>query len=123
MVIAAFFYGNYLDKKYLETVQTGVRSLRRVEKQYCRYSRKSRSSVLIRVGNTEYGIALSSEICEQYPVNSAIPVYYLKRYDEYIYRVDNYKSRMNFLLTILLITILPWTYFWSVFYSKYARAK
>lgn len=123
MVVIGFFYSNYLDKKYLETVQTGVKSLHQVEKQNCRYSPKSRSSVSIRVGNTEYWVALSSDICEKYPVNSRISVYYLKKYDEYIYRINDYKSKINFLMIILLIAILPWTYFWNIFYSKHALKK
>lgn len=119
MVIIGLIYSKYQDNKYNEIIEFGVRSLQKVVNQTCRYSPKLQSSITINVQHKDYNIQLSSGVCEKYPVNSYIPVFYLKKYDEYVYKHDKRKSNRNFLLLVLLIMLLPWSYAFNSFYSKH----
>lgn len=103
-----FIYGCYLDQKYHETIENGTKSSHVVISQKCSYSRRSSSTITINVKDKVYSVKLSSGVCEHFPVRSVIGVFYLDKYDEYIYQVKEYHDKSNFMLLVLLISLLPW---------------
>lgn len=114
IIVCGIFYSKYLDNKYYDTISRGSIFISTVIKQYCRNSsRRSSSSVSIIEHNKEYTVKLSSKICQNYPVNKSIKVYYNKDNDEFVFKVQEYhgKNRLIFLYGLLLISFLPWS-FW-----------
>ncbi len=111
-------YALYSDNKYHKTTENGVKSSHIVTRQHCRKYGRSSSSVLINVDGKEYSIKLSSEVCEQFSTKSTIGVYYLKEYDEYIYKVKDYNNKSKIVLAFLLILLFPWTFYFNRFISK-----
>lgn len=117
IIIIGIFYSIYLDNQYYDTIKNGKLYESIVIKQNCHYSRRRmNSSVLIFENNKKYYVKLSHNECQKYPRYSKIKVYYNKRADKFIYKGKNYngKNRLIFLLTILLVSFLPW----SIWISK-----
>lgn len=123
MVIIMFLYGLYLDRKYHETIEKGVQSSHVVISQKCRYSRRSLSSVTINVENKGYSVNLSSDVCERFPVHSTISLFYLNKYDEYIYKTKGYQDKFNFMLIILFVSLFPWRFLYKNHIFWFQRKK
>lgn len=113
MVIVILIYAWYSDKKYHETTEDGMRSSQTVVRQFCRNGSRSNSRVMIHVIDRDYSVKLNYDICLQFPVGSSINVYYLKKYNEYMYKVSDYHDRLNGMIVILMISLLPWTYVYN----------
>lgn len=113
VIVIGIFYSKYLENKYYDTINEGVIFNSTVTRQNCRYSSRMTSNISIIENNKEYSVKLDSEICQKYPVNKKINVYYNKHNDEFIFKVKEYhgKNRLIFLCTLLLISFLPWS-FW-----------
>jgi len=119
MMIIGLIYAWNGDEKYHETVEKGLKRSYFVTAQNCRnYRRKASSSVTINVNGKDYSVKLSSEVCSHFPVESTISVYYLKDYDEYIYKLKDYKNKFKIVFVSLLISLLPWTYFFNRYIYK-----
>ena len=123
MVIIMLIYALYSDNKYHKTIENGVKSSHIVTRQNCRNYRRSLSGVLINVNGKEYSIKLSSKTCSYFTEQSTINVYYLKEYDEYIYKVKDYKDKFKSVFVFLLISLLPWTYYHNRYISKHLKIK
>lgn len=123
MVIIMFMYGCYRDKKYHETIDNGLQSSHVVIAQNCKYSRRSKSSVKINVDDKVYSVNLSSNVCERFPVHSTISVFYLKKYDEYIYKTNGYQDKFNFMLIILIASLFPWRFLYKRYIFSFQRKR
>lgn len=118
MVIIGLIYAWHCDKKYHETIENGIKRSYIVTAQNCRYSKRTLSNVEINVDGKNYYIKLDSKTCEFFTLNSIISVYYLKKYDEYIYKVKEYNDRFYLVLIILFVSLLPWTYPYKYYINK-----
>lgn len=118
MVVIMVIYGWYSDEKYYETIENGLKSSHKILQRNCRDSYKSSSNVKINVEGKDYFIKLSSELCSQFVEQRKINVYYLEKYDEYIFRFEKYNEKLPMIIVFFVISLLPWTYLSSKQISK-----
>lgn len=119
-----FIYALYSDIKYHDTINYGIESKKTVVAQNCRYSRRAASGVTINDGKRDYFVKLSNKTCSKFPVNTIIPVFYSKEYDEYIYEIKNYQyTKTKLCLILILISLLPWTLFYQKLVYRKIKGK
>lgn len=123
IIIIGIFYSEYLNKKYYETIKSGIVFNSSVIKQNCKNSRRMSSSVTIKENNKEYYVKLDKSECEKFPKYSKIKVYYNKNNDEFIFKVQKFngKKRTIFLIISLIISFLPWSLWISKVEKKNCR--